>query len=171
VTDASVLVVMGVSGSGKTTVGRMLAQSLGWEFLDADDVHPPSNVAKMRAGEALTDEDRRPWLAALRAHIDAAHAAGRKTVIACSALTRAHRAALRAAGVRFVYLEADPAVVRARLRTRAGHFFDPDLLASQYATLEPPRDALAVSAALPPQIIADTVARALREEQRRTDDR
>src|SRR5688500_3541074 len=133
---------MGPSGAGKSTVGRRLADALGWPLHDGDDYHPPENVARMRAGVPLTDADRAPWLAALAALIAGAAAEGRPLLLACSALKRAYRAALVPAGaagdVRFVYLHASPALLAERLAARRGHFFDPRLLASQLAALEEP---------------------------------
>lgn len=128
---------MGVSGSGKSTVGRMLAEALSLPFADADDFHPPANIAKMRAGTPLTDEDRWPWLDALGAWLAAQPAGG---VVACSALKRAYRDRLRAAlpGLRLLFLHGDPALIAARQAARPGHFMPPALMASQFATLEPP---------------------------------
>ena len=140
-----VIVVMGVSGVGKTTVGRALAVQLGWPFRDADDVHSPANVERMRRGEPLTDEHRAPWLAALAGIIATYTRDRRPLVLACSALSGAHREALLAgvrAGdgddVRFVHLRAERAVLAERLGRRTGHFFPRDLLDSQLATLEAP---------------------------------
>jgi 6-phosphogluconate dehydrogenase len=137
-----VIVVMGPAGAGKTTVGRALATALGWTFADADDFHPPANVARMRAGQPLGDAERAPWLAALAAHVARCVAGGQGAVLACSALRQRYRAALVPPGtahaVRFVYLHVDAAVLAERLAVRAGHFFAPALLASQLATLEPP---------------------------------
>ena len=128
------LVVMGVSGSGKTTVGSALAQRLGWTFLDADDLHPPANIAAMAAGHPLTDAERAPWLDAVAEWVQG----HRPCVVACSALRRRYRDVLRGDGVLFVYLEADPALLAARLGRRTGHFMPPSLLGSQLDTLEPP---------------------------------
>lgn len=130
------LVVMGVSGAGKSTVGRLVADRLGLPFADADDFHPPRNIAKMRRGEPLDDDDRRPWLEAIGAHL-AAHRAG-GAVVTCSALKRAYRDRLRAAapGLRFLHLRGEPALIAARQAARQGHFMPPSLVASQFATLE-----------------------------------
>ncbi|MGE3857551.1 MAG: gluconokinase [Dehalococcoidia bacterium] len=159
-----IVVVMGVSGAGKTTVGRALAARLGWAFLDADDLHPAANVAKMAAGQPLTDTDRAPWLDAVAAHIAAWDAEGRSGVVACSALRRGYRDRLATAcdGVRFVHLDVPPAIARERLAKRAGHFMPASLLDSQYATLEPIADderrrAVSLDATPPP---ADVVERA-----------
>ncbi len=134
------LIVMGVSGSGKSTVGQGLAQALGWDFRDGDSFHPPSNVAKMRSGAPLTDEDRWPWLDAIGAHVAALETAAGHVVIACSALRRAYRDRLRASGarVRFIHLDGSFALIDARMRARRDHFMPPSLLESQFATLEPP---------------------------------
>ncbi|WP_242614347.1 gluconokinase [Actinomadura roseirufa] len=134
------VVVAGVSGSGKTTVGRLLAERLGWEYAEADAFHSAANVAKMSAGVPLTDADRRPWLRAIAGWIDARVAAGRPGVVTCSALKRAYRDALAAGrpAVRVVLLDGDRDVIAARLRARTGHFFGADLLDSQFADLEPP---------------------------------
>jgi 6-phosphogluconate dehydrogenase len=131
-----VVVFMGVSGSGKTTVGALMAGRLGWEFAEADDLHPAANVAKMAAGVPLTDEDREPWLRALRSWIDSELAAGRRGVMTCSALKRGYRDVLRAPGVVFVHMAGSPATVEGRLGARTGHFMPASLLASQYADLE-----------------------------------
>ena len=139
---------MGVSGAGKTAVGKRLAERLGWAFLDADGLHPAENVRKMSAGVPLTDEDRLPWLGRVREEMDALAASGHPAVVACSALRRTYREILRAADaeVRFVHLNASRDVLERRLRERRDHFFDPDLLASQLETLQAPRDALVVDA-------------------------
>lgn len=138
------LVVIGVSGSGKTTVGRRLAAELGWEFLDADAFHPPENVAKMAAGQPLTDADRAPWLAALARVLAEAVGAGRGVVLACSALKRAYRDVLRSAGpgVAFLYLRCEPDLVRERVAARPGHFFPAALVDTQFAALEEPDPAV-----------------------------
>lgn len=148
---AEVLVVMGVSGVGKTTVGERLAAHLGWALLDADDLHPPANVAKMRGGHPLTDADRWPWLDAVGAWIDCRLAEGRSAVVACSALKRAYRDRLRAGRptVRIVYLEAAQAAIEQRLAGRTGHYWPASLLPTQFAALEPPaadEDAIVVDA-------------------------
>jgi len=131
---------MGVSGCGKTTVGRALAARLGCAFLDADDFHPPENVAKMRGGTPLTDADRAGWLDRLRAEIEAHLAAGTSAVLACSALRAAYRARLRRAGepVHVAYLRGDFDTIAARLASRAGHYMPVTLLRSQFDTLEEP---------------------------------
>jgi carbohydrate kinase (thermoresistant glucokinase family) len=134
------LIVMGVSGSGKTTVGEGLASRLGWRYADADQFHPASNIAKMSAGHALTDEDRWPWLTAIAAEIDRVRAAGDHLVVGCSALKRAYRDVLVHGrdDVRLVYLEGTQALIADRLNKRKRHFMPPGLLTSQFKTLEPP---------------------------------
>jgi|SRR5581483_3558541 len=150
---------MGVSGAGKTTIGTRLATALGWEFHDADDLHPPANVAKMRAGIPLSDDDRAPWLARVHALLEALARERRSAVVACSALRRAHRERLAVPGadVRFVHLTGARELLRERLAARAGHFMPPALLASQLATLEPPGDALVVDVTPEPDTIVATI--------------
>lgn len=158
--SAEALVVMGVSGSGKTTLGRALAARLGWAFFDADDFHPPGNVAKMRAGVPLTDADRAPWLARLHALLAERLAAGEPLVLACSALKASYRAALAeglTGRLRFVYLSGEPGLIARRLRARRGHYMPAALLESQFAALEPPQDALVVDAAAPTAAQAEAV--------------
>ncbi len=158
-----VVLIMGVAGSGKTTIGRALADTLGWSFRDADEFHPAANVAKMSAGQPLTDADRAPWLAAIRAHIDDHLARGANTVVTCSALRERYRAALGAdpTRVKLVYLTGDPALLAARIAGRRDHFMKPEMLASQLAALEAPRDALTVDIAHPPATIVAQIRRAL----------
>jgi gluconokinase len=159
-----VLVVMGVSGSGKTTVGRLLADALSADFTDGDDLHPEANRAKMAAGRPLTDADRAPWLAAVGAWIDEHLAAGRRGVIPCSALRRRYRDQLRRPGVGFVYLNGSYELIAERLRQRHGHFMPADLLESQFADLEPPQPdehALSVDISLPPDQQVTAIVRAL----------
>lgn len=131
------VVLMGVSGAGKTTVGTLLAQRMGRDFLDADDLHPPANLTLMRAGTPLTDADRVPWLDAVGRWLE--DHAGPGAVVACSALRKEYRAALRRGHlpVRFVLLDPGPEAVARRLTRRTGHFMPPSLLASQYETLQP----------------------------------
>jgi gluconokinase len=157
-----IAVLMGVSGVGKTTLGRLLAAELGWPFLDADDFHPPANVEKMKSGRPLTDADREPWLAALAAAIRERLARGESAVLACSALKEAYRERLRVDPcVRFVFLKADPEVLRRRLEQRKGHYFPPHLLASQLADLEEPEDALEVDVTDPPEVVVPRIVRGL----------
>lgn len=160
----TVVVVMGVAGAGKTTVGRALAERLGWPFHDADDFHSAGNVARMRAGHPLTDADRAPWLASLRALAEDVLRAGGSAVLACSALRRVYREALVPPGappgaVRFAYLRVPRRELADRLTSRSAHYMPASLLDSQLATLEEPgadEDALAVDADRP---VADVVAR------------
>ncbi|HET9898682.1 MAG TPA: gluconokinase [Streptosporangiaceae bacterium] len=135
-----IVIVAGVSGSGKTTVGTRLASQCRWEFMDGDSLHPAANVAKMASGIPLTDTDRAPWLAAMAAWIGAQAESGESGVVACSALKRRYREPLLASSesVVMAFLLIDFEVAAARLARRPGHFFDPKLLSSQFATLEPP---------------------------------
>jgi gluconokinase len=139
--DAFVIVIVfGVSGAGKTTVGKLLATELGWHFLEADDFHSATNVEKMRSGRPLTDEDRWPWLERLREEIQRSLAAGENAVLACSALKRAYRDRLRVnEKVKFVFLRGDYALIEKQLRRRHDHFMDPGLLQSQFNALEEPQ--------------------------------
>jgi gluconokinase len=134
------LIVMGVSGSGKSTIGDKLAERLGWTYQDGDRFHPASNVAKMSAGQPLTDEDRWPWLRAIAKEIDRICEAREHAVIACSALKRAYRDVLVHGrnDVRIIYLNGTQDLIASRLALRKGHFMPPGLLASQFKTLEPP---------------------------------
>jgi gluconokinase len=158
---------MGVAGAGKTTVGRALARSLGWDFHDADDFHPAGNVAKMRGGSALTDADRAPWLAALRELLARHLAAGTPVVLACSALRQRYRAALVPAGVAerdvlFVQLDVSPALARRRLEAREGHYMGAALLASQFETLEAAPAALRLDASRPVGELVGQIMEAVR---------
>ena len=154
-----VVIVMGVSGAGKSTVGSMLAAALGWEFHDGDDLHPAANKSKMRSGVALTDSDRAPWLRAIRELIDSMLSARTHGVIACSALKQSYRdqLAARSGAVKFVYLRASAQLLRARLAGRAGHFMNPSLLQSQLDTLEEPQDALVVDVTSAPEAIVSEI--------------
>ncbi len=140
-TSPCALVVMGVSGSGKSTIAEHLAARLGWRYVDGDLFHPPANVAKMSAGHPLTDEDRWPWLRAIAAEIDRLAAAGERAVVACSALKRAYRDILVHGrdDVRIVFLDGTQDLIAKRLAARKGHFMPPGLLDSQFKTLEPPQ--------------------------------
>jgi gluconokinase len=141
-TSPCALIVMGVSGSGKTTVGDELAARLCWRYEDADTFHPPSNVAKMKAGQPLTDDDRWPWLKAIAAEIDRICAAGERAVIGCSALRRVYRDVLvhGRSDIRIVYLKGSQQLIADRLSERKGHFMPSGLLTSQFKTLEPPTE-------------------------------
>ena len=140
-----IVVVMGVSGCGKSTVGAALAAVLGWPFIEADDLHPPANVAKMAAGTPLTDEDRAPWLDRIVAELRRTCAERGDAVLACSALKQAYRDRLAQAGpMRFVHLRGDRQTIAERLAARRHRYMPASLLDSQFATLEPPRDAIDV---------------------------
>ncbi len=159
-----VVVLMGVSGSGKTTIGKELAALLGWAFVEGDDFHPAANVEKMAAGTALDDADRRPWLRALRGRLAEACGRGEPVVLACSALKQGHRDQLEQGcpgRVRFVYLTASEELIRQRLEAREGHFMDPALIHSQFETLEPPADAVRVDVAPAPAAVAADIRRRL----------
>ena len=135
-----IVIVFGVSGAGKTTIGKLLARELGWRFIEADDFHPTANVEKMRSGHPLTDEDRWPWLERLREQIKRALAAGENAVLACSTLKRAYRDRLGVSEeVMFVFLRGDFPLVEKQLRSRHRHFMDPDLWQSQFDDLEEPQ--------------------------------
>ena len=152
-----IVIVMGVVGAGKTTVGRLLAEQSGWEFADADDFHPPSNVEKIRHGISLNDDDRKPWLDSLRKAITQWIDEQRNVVLACSALKRSYRQELDVGPeVRFVYLKGSADLIADRLRSRQGHFAGEQILASQFADLEEPNEAVTVQiAATPEQIVAE----------------
>ena len=137
-TPAPIILVMGVSGAGKTTIASQLAERLGWAFLDADDLHPPANHAKMARGEPLDDEDRRPWLAAVSDWMQVKQRDGAPAVVACSALKRAYRLRRGVEGLAIVFIQAAPQLLAERLARRSGHFMPPSLLASQIEALEPP---------------------------------
>ncbi|GAA5481028.1 gluconokinase [Haloferula sargassicola] len=153
------LVIMGVSGSGKSTVGKLVADHTDSDFADADDFHPPANRGKMAAGVPLDDADRRPWLEALRDHIRETNEAGRTLVVACSALKRKYRDLLREAGpqVVFVFLDGSREQLLERLNSRQGHFFPPALLDSQLAALERPQSALVLDISAPPEALAEQI--------------
>jgi gluconokinase len=157
------VVVMGATGSGKTTIGRLLATRLGVPFVDADDYHDPENVVRMRRGEPLDDARRGPWLARLNGVLRDGAARGDGVVLACSALRASYRDALDdgVRGVRYVYLRADETLLRERLAGRRDHFAGAALVPSQLATLEPPRDAITVDVRESPEVIVDEIAEAL----------
>jgi carbohydrate kinase (thermoresistant glucokinase family) len=159
-------VVMGVSGCGKTTVGQALAARLGWEFVDGDTLHPPANVAKMRAGQPLDDDDRWPWLNAIAARIDAWIERRTPGIITCSALKRRYRERIIGgrAAVRLIYLKGSRELIAARLAERRGHFMPASLLESQFAALEPPaadEHAIVVEIDRPVAAIVEAIVTAL----------
>lgn len=157
-----VILVMGVAGAGKTTLGSLLAARLGFSFFDADAFHPPSSVEKMRAGIPLEEEERGPWVEALSRAIDGWLAAGQNVVLACSALRAAYRRALlRGDETPLVYLRISPALAAERLEARTGHFAGPVLAASQFDALEEPEGAIVVDAFRAPEEAAEQVVRAL----------
>lgn len=154
------VLLMGVSGAGKSTVGRLLAEALGARFIEGDDFHPPANRAKMAAGRPLEDSDRLPWLAAIAAELARSH--GEDAVLACSALAQRHRAVLIAScpEIRLVWLNGSPDLIAARMAARTGHFMPVSLLDSQLAALEPPVGALMADiSAAPEDIVADLMQR------------
>ncbi len=154
---------MGVTGSGKTTVGSLLARQLRWRFADADDFHPKSNVEKMRLGIPLNDNDRRPWLERLRAEIANQNAEGRNLVLACSALKEEYREMLTIGpAVKFVYLKGSAEIIAHRLEARHGHFADEKILAGQFADLEEPDNAVAFDIAGTPEEIVTEIRKGLR---------
>jgi gluconokinase len=157
-----IVIVMGTTASGKTTNGSLLAERMGWEFVDGDDFHPAANVEKMKHGIPLTDTDREPWLRALHDKIVAWSAEGRNVVLACSALKQSYRDELRASSnVKFVYLKGSYELFSQRVLARKGHFAKQDLLASQFATLEEPTNAITVDATPSPEQIVAEVRRQL----------
>jgi gluconokinase len=157
-----IVIVMGVVGAGKTTVGSLLAEHLRWQFADADDFHPAANVEKIRQGIALDDGDRRPWLERLRTTIVQWLAEGRNVVLACSALKRSYRQELDAGPeVRFVYLKGSAKLIAERLRSREGHFAGEQILASQFADLEEPEDAVTADIASTPEQIVTGIRQQL----------
>ena len=158
-----ILILMGVSGAGKTSFGELLARDRAWSFYDGDDFHPQVNIDKMRQGVALADDDRAAWLTALRALIAQLLREGRSAIIACSALKLAYRELLKGddEDVRFFYLRGSYELISRRLASRQGHFMKSDLLASQFATLEESRDIPAVDIAKEPAVIVGEIKRAL----------
>ena len=162
--DAVAVVLMGVTGCGKTTVGRLLEERLGWPFLDGDDYHPEANVARMAAGIPLRDEDRWPWLRRLSDEIGGRLEAGRSCLLGCSALKESYRTVLRGSSgdrVRFVHLSAPERLIADRLRRRVHRYMPAGLLRSQFEALEPPVDALLVDVSGTPEEAAAAVAAAL----------
>lgn len=157
-----VILIMGVAGSGKTTVGELLARELGWRFDDADSFHPPANVAKMSAGTPLTDEDRQPWLIAIRRHIDGCLERGEGAVVTCSALKESYRKILLGDDprVKLVHLQGSRELLWARISSRQNHFMKPAMLDSQLATLEEPTNALTLDIAPEPSELVNAIRRA-----------
>jgi gluconokinase len=154
-----IVILMGVTGCGKTTVGVMLAEACGWDFHDADDFHPAENVAKMKSGAPLDDEDRWPWLARLNAFLLDGERQGKSLVLACSALKQVYRDRLArgCAATRFVFLDGDIELIRERLATRQGHYMNPKLLDSQFAILERPQEALRLDIARSPAELVQSI--------------
>jgi gluconokinase len=161
-----IVIVFGVSGAGKTTIGKLLAKRLGWRFLEADDFHPRGNIEKMRDGLPLMDKDRWPWLKLLREQIERSLAANENAVIACSALKRKYRERLRVSNdVKFVLLRGDYALVEKQLHSRRGHFISSDLLRSQFADLEEPEsdeDAVTIELGRAPEELVEEIETKLR---------
>ncbi len=169
-TDTTTIVVMGVSGSGKSTVAATLVDRLGWDFAEGDDLHPPSNVAKMRAGQALDDDDRWPWLRRVAGWIGEHEAAGRPAVVTCSALKRSYRDLLADGhpSVWFAHVTADPDLIRERVEHRTGHYMPATLLDSQLATLQPLADdepGARISGASPPESVVTELLACLDAER------
>ena len=159
------LVIMGVAGSGKTTLATLLTERLGWPYAEADEFHPAANIEKMSAGTPLTDEDRWPWLEAIRDWLTAQTRAGTSSIVTCSALKASYRAVLRAAEgrVHFVHLTADASVLAERMTSRSGHFMPPTLLPSQLSTLQPladGEDGITIVVDVPPEAVADRTVEA-----------
>lgn len=157
-----VIILMGPTGAGKTTVGEILSRELGWEFADADNFHSPSNVEKMSKGIGLTDEDRRPWLAALRRKIEQWIAAGQNGILACSALKEAYRRELSVGPqVQWIYLKGSFQELTERVAARQGHYAKKELVVSQFAALEEPQDAITIDVSRSPEEVAAAVRGAL----------
>ncbi|MGH8761369.1 MAG: gluconokinase [Burkholderiales bacterium] len=158
-----IVVLMGVSGAGKTTVGKLLSERLGWPLLDADDYHPPANIEKMRSGIPLTDDDRWPWLDRLNGLLKDKEWRGQGALLACSALKQKYRDRLAAGcrNLRWVYLKGSFELIESRLKARKGHYMKAGLLKSQFAALEEPSDAITADISVAPEAIADTVKAAL----------
>lgn len=160
-----IVVVMGVSGSGKSTVGKILASELGYTFIEGDDFHPRANVEKMHRGVPLDDDDRRPWLDAIRYRLQDAVQRGENVVLACSALKHSYQhylADFAPETIRYVYLSGSEELIRQRLSQRTGHFMNPGLLHSQFETLEPPEGAVQVDIHSSPESMANAIRDKLR---------
>ena len=161
-----IVIVFGVSGAGKTTIGKLLAENLNWRFYEADDFHPRANIEKMQSGRPLTNEDRWPWLERLRDQITRSIAAKENAVFACSALKRAYRERLHVSDdVKFVFLRGDYALVEKQLHGRRGHFMSPALLRSQFADLQEPgsnEDALTIELGRTPELLVEEIKTKLR---------
>jgi gluconokinase len=156
------IILTGVAGAGKTTIGTLLARELGWRFYEGDDFHPAANIEKMRRGEALTDSDRAPWLDRLRALIEQALERDENGILACSALKRSYRARLRVdERVIFVHLALSRTLIERRLKQRQDHFMNPVLAESQFEALEAPQTGLTLDASLPPAVLVEQVRKAL----------
>jgi len=152
------ILIMGVTGSGKTTIGKLLSAAMGWPFYDADDFHSADNVRKMASGVPLTDEDRNPWLQELRELISKHNERGENGVLACSALKEAYREVLAAGtDVAVVYLKAHPDLIRSRLDSRSGHYMPKRLIESQFVDLEEPRESIIIDAAWPAEQAVGTI--------------
>jgi len=156
-----IVIVFGVSGAGKTTIGKLFAQEVGWRFYEADDFHSRANIEKMYRGIPLSDEDRWPWLESLRQLIERSLESGENAVLACSALKRAYRERLRVSDeVKFVFLRGDYALIEKQLRQRRGHFMSPELLRSQFADLEEPKpdeDVVTIELGRTPEQLVDEI--------------
>jgi len=159
------IIIMGVSGCGKTTIGTMLAEQLGCRFYDGDDYHPPANIAKMASDIPLDDADRAGWLAALAAIIQEGLAIGENGVMACSALKEKYRWVLRVdpAKVRFIYLKGSYELILSRMKTRDAHYMKPEMLRSQFEALEEPREALTMDVSLSPDQIVQTILKGIKK--------
>ena len=158
-----IIIIMGVAGSGKTTVARLLAEQLSWTFRDSDEFHPPANIEKMSRGIPLDNADRAPWLAAMRAAIEAWLRENTNAVLTCSCLKADYRKTVLVdpARMRMVYLKGSFELIEARLRQRANHFMKVNLLKSQFEILEEPQDAIVVDVSEPPEVIVQKIRQAL----------
>jgi gluconokinase len=159
-----IMILMGVTGSGKTTIGQILSRDLGWEFHDGDSFHPSSNIAKMKQGIPLNDEDRLPWLLAIQEFMKQCLERNRNVIIACSALKKAYRDILMVGspGVYLVHLKGEIGLIRERMEARQGHFMNPKLVDSQFATLEEPSEGLSVDVQKTPEEIASFIRESLK---------